>query len=104
MSTEHRELDRRQHLKRTGCPAQLGAGAKCKVSGRGAACGDCYLHRLLCSVSPAFMPSHDRVFTRRHALYRETPILSAYCEERVLQHANIGLHPWMLVALNGYQH
>src|SRR5260370_10127923 len=101
--SEHRELDRRQHLKRTGLTAQLGTGPKGKVSSRCAACGDCYLHRLLCSGARAraFVPIHDRVFARRHALDREAPIFAADRKERVLQNTDVSFHPWMLVALDG---
>src|SRR5947208_2783542 len=98
MFSKHRKLDRRQHRKRTWLPTQRCAGAEREVSSRRTAGGHGHFHRFLGAGRAPFMPGHDSVLAGRHALDSEAAILATDREERMLEHANVRFHPWMLVA------
>src|SRR5258706_11357610 len=63
--------------------------------------GDRYLLR---RSSKLFMPRFDRVITGRQALDLERSVFAGDCKERVLQDANITLHPRMDVAFHRNHH
>src|SRR5882724_12250424 len=103
VAAQHWKLERRHHLK---TPSARGRGglAKGEVCFRGSVCGNRNRHRLLSTSSSAFMPRNNRVSSRGNALDRVAAILGTNCEERVLQDADVGFHPGMLIALDRHQH
>src|SRR6185503_16674562 len=81
-----------------------GRGAKRKVSLRVAVPRYRHLHRLLFSVRAAFSPGDDGVAACRDALDLERAVIFTHRIKRVSHHADVSLHPRMLIAFHGNQH
>src|SRR5688572_24930273 len=76
------------------------AGAKAEVSCSLTARGNRDLHRLFRAHARTFMPGYDGICSRRHALDRKAAVFRTHRKEWVLQNADVGLHPRVLVALH----
>src|SRR5688572_22634520 len=105
LSAQHRKFDRRHHLQRWfgRRSGRACAFTESEVSLGASVCGHRYLHRLLSSLCAAFSPGNDCVSSSRNILDFKCPGVTADCEERVLRHADVSLHPWMLVAFDWNQ-
>src|SRR4029079_212653 len=55
---------------------------------------------LFCALVTLLVPGNERVVARRQALDRERAIFRGDREEGVVEHAYVGLHPVVLVALH----
>src|SRR4051812_7395264 len=102
MVMQRRERDGFEHGPRTRLNHR--SAAEREVSLRRATRRDGHVHLLLGAVGAAFMPRDHGVLARRYALQRVAAVFLSNGKERMLRNRNVGLHPWMLVALDRHEH
>ena len=83
--------------------SSAGAFTESEVSLCASVCGHRHLHRLLSSLRAAFSPGNYCVSSSRNILDFKCAGFATDCEERVLRHADVSLHPGMLVAFDWNQ-